>query len=45
MMCCAQYAVDDCWYRGLVITNPDPQGLVLVLYVDFGTSEVVPLDR
>ncbi|XP_061195891.1 RING finger protein 17-like isoform X2 [Saccostrea echinata] len=45
MMCCAQFAVDQCWYRGLVITSPDHQSQVLVLYVDFGTSEIVTLDR
>ncbi|XP_056016210.1 RING finger protein 17-like isoform X2 [Ostrea edulis] len=45
MMCCAQYGFDHCWYRGLVITSPDHQSQVLVLYVDFGTSEVVMLDR
>eukprot|EP00105_Crassostrea_gigas_P034958 XP_019919106.1 PREDICTED: RING finger protein 17 isoform X8 [Crassostrea gigas] len=44
-MCCAQYGFDQCWYRGLVITAPDHQNQVLVLYVDFGTSEIVPLER
>ena len=46
MLCCAQYTVDDLWYRAQVIKvmSHDPLE-AYVLYVDYGTSEVIGLDR
>ncbi|GFO25362.1 RING finger protein 17 [Plakobranchus ocellatus] len=44
-MCAAKYSYDGVWYRGLVVESYKGQGACLILYVDFGTSEVVPMDR
>ena len=41
----AKYSYDDVWYRGLVVDSYKSKHASLILYVDFGTSEVVPLDR
>ncbi|KAL8569338.1 hypothetical protein ACOMHN_014022 [Nucella lapillus] len=43
-VCCAQFSVDDRWYRALVVTATT-LNTVLVLYVDYGNSEDVTLDR
>uniref|UniRef100_A0A8C4WXV2 Tudor domain-containing protein n=1 Tax=Eptatretus burgeri TaxID=7764 RepID=A0A8C4WXV2_EPTBU len=41
---CAQYSIDDLWYRALVVA---PCGLdgVPVRYADFGNGELVPMAR
>ena len=46
--CCVQYSVDSCWYRAEVIsmeTMSDAQTYVGVLYVDYGNTEYVTVDR
>ena len=46
MLCCARYTEDDLWYRAQVtevVTNDPLQARVL--YVDYGTSEVIGLER
>ncbi|CAB3990290.1 Hypothetical predicted protein, partial [Paramuricea clavata] len=46
MLCCGRYTEDDLWYRAQVIevvTNDPLQARVL--YVDYGTSEVIGLER
>ena len=52
MACCARYSADDDWYRAKVKSvatkNGDGTGEVAgaeVLFVDYGTSEAVPIDR
>lgn len=46
MLCCACYTQDDLWYRAqiLAVESTDPLE-VRVLYIDYGTSEVIGLDR
>ena len=46
MLCCAKYTEDDFWYRAQVIevVANDPLQ-ARVLYLDYGTSEVIGLDR
>ncbi|RUS69352.1 hypothetical protein EGW08_022885 [Elysia chlorotica] len=44
-MCAAKYSYDDVWYRALVIDSYKSKGSSLIFYVDFGTSEVVPMDN
>ncbi|XP_078698177.1 RING finger protein 17-like isoform X3 [Branchiostoma floridae x Branchiostoma belcheri] len=46
MACCACYTMDDSWYRAQVISvqSLDPLA-VWVLYVDYGTSELLMADR
>ena len=46
MLCCARYTEDDFWYRAQVIevVNNDPLQ-ARVLYLDYGTSEVIGLER
>jgi hypothetical protein len=46
MLCCARYTEDDLWYRAQVseVVTTDPLQ-ARVLYVDYGTSEVIGLDR
>ena len=44
-MCSAQYTRDDRWYRALVAKAFPTNSTALVFYVDYGNSEVVPLDR
>ncbi|XP_050390400.2 RING finger protein 17 [Patella vulgata] len=44
-VCSAQYSVDDCWYRGIVIEVVEESSLVYVLFVDYGNAEFVHLDR
>ncbi|GIY18549.1 RING finger protein 17 [Caerostris extrusa] len=43
MACCAKYSYDDNWYR-CEITDLTEKGAT-VLYVDYGNSETVPIDR
>ena len=52
MACCARYSADDDWYRAKVKSvatkNGDGTGETVgaeVLFVDYGTSEAVPIDR
>lgn len=46
MLCCARYTEDDMWYRAQVQTVERHRPLeVRVLYVDYGTTEVVKADR
>ncbi|KAL3883135.1 hypothetical protein ACJMK2_029428 [Sinanodonta woodiana] len=45
LACCAQFSFDQCWYRALIVDKDDSAGQVLVLYVDYGNSELVSLDR
>lgn len=46
MLCCGRYTQDDLWYRGQImeIKSADPLQ-VEVLYIDYGTSEVIGLER
>lgn len=46
MLCCGRYTEDDLWYRAQVIevVANDPLQ-ASVLYVDYGTSEVIGLER
>ena len=41
--CCAQFAEDGCWYRAVVL-NTSSKG-VNVQYIDYGNSELVPLNK
>ena len=46
MLCCARYTEDDLWYRAQVIEVVENNPLqAQVLYVDYGTSEVIGLER
>jgi len=46
MLCCARYTEDDMWYRAQVQTVERHRPLeVRVVYVDYGTTEVVKADR
>ena len=46
MLCCARYSEDDMWYRAQVKTVEQEKPLeVRVVYVDYGTTEVVKTDR
>ena len=46
MLCCARYTEDDMWYRAQVKTIERQKPLeVRVVYVDYGTTEVVNSDR
>ena len=42
--CCAQFSIDNTWYRARVIDCPHP-GRVLVQYVDFGNQELTSPER
>ncbi|GFS16808.1 RING finger protein 17 [Elysia marginata] len=44
-MCAAKYSYDDVWYRAIVIESYKTKGASLIFYVDFGTSEVVLMNR
>ncbi|KFM72252.1 Tudor domain-containing protein 1, partial [Stegodyphus mimosarum] len=43
MPCCAKYSYDNAWYR-CEITDLTSEGAV-VLYVDYGNSEIVPIEN
>ena len=46
MLCCARYTEDDTWYRAQVKSVERRSPLeARVLYVDYGTTEVVKADR
>ena len=46
MLCCARYSEDDLWYRAQVKSVQRQNPLeVRVVYVDYGTTEVVNTDR
>ena len=46
MLCCARYSEDDLWYRAQVKSVQRQNPLeVRVVYVDYGTTEVVNADR
>ena len=46
MFCCARYTEDDMWYRAQVNSVERKNPLeVRVVYVDYGTTEVVKADR
>nr|KAG5702821.1 hypothetical protein BaRGS_001903 [Batillaria attramentaria] len=44
-MCSAKYSADNRWYRGLVAKAYPATKTALIFYVDYGNSEVVPLQR
>ena len=44
-ICSAQYSIDDCWYRSLVISAEEESQIVKVFFIDFGNSEDVPIKR
>ncbi|XP_029650582.1 RING finger protein 17 isoform X2 [Octopus sinensis] len=41
--CCCQFTVDDCWYRSVIADVKQTD--MLVLYVDYGTSEYIDKSR
>nr|KAG5702824.1 hypothetical protein BaRGS_001906 [Batillaria attramentaria] len=43
MMCTAKYSADNRWYRGLVAKAYPATKTALIFYVDYGDTEVVPL--
>ena len=43
MAVCAKYTADEEWYRALVVNEPDPEGNVEVLFVDYGNQECVSI--
>lgn len=46
MLCCARYTEDDMWYRAQIQSIEHQRPLeVKVLYVDYGTTEVLKADR
>lgn len=46
MLCCARYSEDDTWYRAQVKSVEHENPLeVRVVYVDYGTTEVVKAER
>lgn len=46
MLCCAKYTEDDLWYRAQVLEVLNKEPLTArVLYVDYGTSEVIGVER
>lgn len=48
MPCSARYSHDSLWYRARVVeifNNPAGSSLIKVVYVDYGTSETVALER
>ena len=44
-MCRARFSVDDRWYRGLIVTSFPADEMAIVLYIDYGNSEAIPLTR
>lgn len=44
-MCCAKFSQDGRWYRGLVVSVYLTTNTVLIFYIDYGNSEIVPLQR
>ncbi|XP_065311727.1 tudor domain-containing protein 1-like [Dermacentor albipictus] len=40
---CALFSEDATWYRGQVVTERSPDGKYLVLFIDFGNSEQLPV--
>ena len=47
LACCAKYSVDQCWYRGEILSvghGPD-KALCAVLLVDYGSLEYVETNR
>ena len=45
MLCCAKYTEDDGWYRALITAVDIASREVEVLYVDYGNSEVLSMQR
>ncbi|NXU57800.1 TDRD1 protein, partial [Turnix velox] len=43
-LCCAQFTEDNLWYRAAV-TEYVSEDTVLVIYIDYGNSEVLPLTK
>lgn len=40
---CALFSEDATWYRGQVLTERSPDGKYLVLFIDFGNNEQLPV--
>ncbi|XP_005101957.1 RING finger protein 17 [Aplysia californica] len=45
VMCAGQFSVDGCWYRAVCVESYPSTNSCLLVYVDFGTSEVVHLSK
>lgn len=45
MGCIAQYTEDDLYYRARVDDVNEEEGVAIVLFVDYGTKETVPVER
>ncbi|NXX86387.1 TDRD1 protein, partial [Urocolius indicus] len=43
-LCCAQFKEDNLWYRAAVLEHIS-EDIVLVVYIDYGNLEAVPLTR
>ncbi|XP_053397741.1 RING finger protein 17-like isoform X2 [Mercenaria mercenaria] len=43
--CCAQFGYDQCWYRAVIITVYQETQQILVLFVDYGNSEIITYNK
>lgn len=43
--CCAQFGLDNCWYRALIIDVYAETQQLLILFVDYGNSEIITVNK
>ncbi|XP_060592483.1 tudor domain-containing protein 1-like [Ruditapes philippinarum] len=43
--CCAQFGYDQCWYRAVIVSVYQETQQILVLFVDYGNSEVTTYNK
>ena len=45
MACIGKYTLDELYYRAKVERLDEEEGVAEVIYVDYGTSEIIPIER
>ena len=45
LACCAQFGLDSCWYRALIIDVYSETQQLLILFVDYGNSEIITVNK